>query len=605
MKRSVLLLPVLVVLVLAWWVVRDTAGVQQQQENGTEPVAYPAALWEELGRLPGLEVVQADPSMVPVGLNWQDGHEEAEIGDPAARRGGSVQLANVGPYPAHFLAFGSPTPQFFHYSLFTMVEVPLVARHPASGRPIPGVAERWAVQGRTVYFSLRKEARYSNGRPVRAADYALGLLLRFQAGYSRDWTRLEQLAEKVTVYGDHGLAVTLRQPSPSPVLALAPLLHPAEPGFYAEFGSDYAQRYADRVPPTTGAYTVGKRQRGRFIELRRVPVWWAEELPFYRYTCNVQSIGHHFLVDEAQAWELFLRERLDVIQTRNTAAWQRYLESPQALARVQKHRFDADYPMPPYGIALNACTLSDPVLRRGVMQALDMDRVVDVLFQGEGERLATFSSGYGALTPNDTPAVKYDPAEARSCFAHAGYTKPGSDGILQRSDGVRLSLRLTYVPSDKLNILAGILAESARACGLELVPDPVPWQINAKKIEKLSYQLTFWASAASEPLPHAAAFFDAGQRGHDAPFGVDDEKLAHLIESCRRARSEAELADCVRRADRRIEELAIWLPGWKENQVHLAHWPRVRFPDTEACRFAYPRPYEVMEAHLYWVEETP
>ena len=35
---------------------------------------------------------------------------------------------------------------------------------------------------------------------------------------------------------------------------------------------------------------------------------------------------------------------------------------------IERHCFRADYPMPPYGIALNAATLPNLTLRRGIMQ---------------------------------------------------------------------------------------------------------------------------------------------------------------------------------------------------------------------------------------------
>ncbi len=107
-----------------------------------------------------------------------------------------MRRCNVGPYPANFLAFGSPQPQFFHYNLFTAIEVPLVRRHPVTSNEIPGTASHWSVAGRTVRFRLN---------------------------------------------------------------AAAALLHAAEPGFYAEFGSDYRKRYAHRCRSHgSGIFTVAR-----------------------------------------------------------------------------------------------------------------------------------------------------------------------------------------------------------------------------------------------------------------------------------------------------------------------------------------------------------
>ncbi len=582
--------------------------VVQGQGDGLPPAAYPADMAVELGRLAGVEVSCGEEVEPPDGLLWQDGASEPEVGDPRARKGGRVRLSNVGPFPSDWLAFGSPTPQFFHYSLFTMVEVPLVGIHPVTRREIPGVAEAWARQGRDVWFRLNPRARYSNGRPVRAADVALGVLLRARVG-AAEWTALRERVESVRVLGERLVVVRLREGQPLLLAAarLSLLLHPAEPGFYAEAKGDFRELYRDRVPPTTGAYTLGRVERGRMIEMVRVRDWWAEQERFYRYRCNVDAIEHRFLTDEAQAWELFLRGRLDVMQTRNLTAWQRFLETAPAVeaGRVVPYRFSADYPMPPYGIALNTARLGSLPLRRGVMQALDMEKAVALLFRGEEERLTTFHAGYGSLSPGEMPCWRYEPAAARACFAAAGYVDCGADGILRRADGSRLSLRLSYSPSEKLRALVSVLVPSAAACGLELVPEALPWQMWSRQLRERRHELTFWAGMAAFPRPEPARFFASASGGEEAPFALCDAGMDAALTRYEQAADEEAQAAALAEIDRLVYEGAFWLPGWKENRVRLAAWRHVRFPDVPGCRFSTPFPYDVMEAHLYWVEESP
>ncbi len=612
MKHLLALLPLFLLAALAagWLAVGQKERIPRPAElaGPQPPAAYPADLWEPLARLPGVEVSRGEVEELPEGQRWQTGEQEPDNGDPAARKGGRVRLSNVGPFPDNMLAFGSPTPQFFHYSLFTMVEMPLVGIHPVTRREIPGLAEAWAVQGREVFYRLNPRARYSNGRPVRAADVALGLLLRARVG-AAEWEGLRRSVEGVRVLGDAVLVARLRKESERPLAAarLSSLLQPAEPGFYAEAVGDFRALYRDRVPPTTGGYTVGRVERGRLIELVRVQDWWAKNERYQRYRCNADAIEHHFLTDEAQAWEFFLRGRLDVMQTRNLVAWQCYTERAAAveLGRIIPYRFAAEYPMPPYGVALNASRLDDLNLRRGVMQALDMDRAVALLFRGEAERLARFHSGYGELSSALIPQYRYAPAAARACFAEAGYTEVGADGILRRADGTRLSLRFSYTPSEKLSALLGVLLPSAAACGLELVPEPLSWQQWSEQLRERQHELTFWAGMAASPLPEPARFFASAARGEDAPFAVQDAGLDAAISRYEQAEGDAARRAALAEVDRMVYDRALWLPGWKENLVRLAAWQHVRFPDVPGCRFSTPSPYDVMEAHLYWVEEAP
>ncbi|MDO5451249.1 MAG: ABC transporter substrate-binding protein [Akkermansia sp.] len=568
----------------------------------TAPAPYPADMAARLGRVAGMQLAASPaPAQLPE-LNWQDAADLPDTGDPAARKGGTVRLCNVGPYPANFLHFGSTAAQFFHYNLFTMLEIHPVERHPATGDSIPGTAAAWSVQGRTVYYRLNPAARYTNGRPLRAADYVLGALLRLECG-STEGAALRAAVERVESLGDTLLAVTLRQERPQAEQLAAQLLHPAEPGFYADFSpGNYRELYAQRIPPTTAAYTVGRTQRGRLVELRRVQDWWAAGLKYYRNRFNPDRIEHHFLVDEAQAWELFLRGGLDMQQTRNPEAWERYRAAAPPAIRFRE--FTARYPVPPYGIALNSRTIPHAELRRGLMQAMDMDRAVAIAFRGRAERLHTFTTRYARISPQDTPEYRYSPAGARACFAAAGFTAQGQDGILHRADGTRLSVRLAYTPSDKISAIITALVQSAAACGAEIVPEPLPWQDAARRQQEGTHEMVFWATVPAEPVPDYARYFAAGATGYDAPFRLDDPQMERLVAQFAAARTTEEQAALAAQVDRRVQELAIWLPGWQENRVLLAHHPRIRFPDCPQCRFSTPAPYDIAEAHLYWVEDA-
>ena len=567
----------------------ESADATHAVPAATAPAAYPADFAERLARAQGVVLRSVEHAELPHGLTWQNAAEEADIGDPAARKGGTLNISNAGPYPANFLHFGSTMPQFFHYSLFRMLEIPLVARHPDSGATIPGTAREWAVMGRTVFFRLNPRARFSNGRPLRATDYLLGALLRLECGCA-EGAEIRDAVEAVTASDDGVLTVTLRRGTHRPEQVAAGLMHPAEPGFYAEFGCDFRERYAQRIPPTTAAYCVARTQRGRMVELARVHDWWADGEKFYRHRFNVDRIRHHFPTDEAQAWELLMRGELDAIQTRNIDAWERYraLAPPALLFRD----LAADCPAPPYGIALNARSVQPLALRRGLLHAMDMDAAIARVFRGDAERLRTFTTGYKGILPKDTPEYRHDPAAARACFARAGFTEAGADGILRRTDGTRLSVRLAYTPNDKVSALVDTLVQSARSCGAEVLPEPLPWQDIARMMQEGRHQMVFWATAAADDAPDYARIFDRDAGGFEAPFHTDDPELHALVEEFA---ATADRAACAARIDRRIHELAVWLPGWRENRIHLAHHPRLQFPATPAGI------YDILETHLFWL----
>ncbi len=604
MKKGCIILPLLLVLLCVSWVVhrqaQDTAQSPQATPPAATPAEYPRDMWEKLANKADIHICRA-PALTQAEetrFSWQRGESAPPLGDAAARRGGVLRTNSTGPYPAHFLAFGSHNPQFFHYNLFDCINIPLVRQHPRTGDILPGLAVSWTTDGRQVHFKLHPGARYSNGQKLRAADFALGALLRAEAGADGAWQRLQAEIERVDVRGEDTLSVTLRRERPLAPLVIAALLHPAEPGFYREFGSDYTTRYAQRIPPTTGAYTVEHLQRGRLIRLKRVANWWGDAVPTFHHTCNAEALEYHFLTDEAQAWEWLKRGKLNLLQTRYVQGWVQRREEREQDTRIQFTCKKVQQPHPPYGIAINAAVVPDINLRRGIAHAMDMRQAIHRIFCGEYEQLAAFASGYPWQKEEETSPIAYNPDAARAAFAEAGYTQAGNDGILQQEDGTRLSIPLLYPPSGRNTALVSLLVQQARLCGLEIRPEAAAWQVSARALREKSHHLLMWATVAPSGMPDFARHFATDAAGHDAPFNLTSDAMQQLLQRYANSKTADELAAATRSVNQLINREFIWIPGWKENRAFTAHSPHVRFPEHEGVLGSC----DVADAHLLWIE---
>lgn len=569
---------------------------------------------------PSLEVGTADE--VPGGLAWKNGQDEPEIGDPQAVKGGVVRLWNPAPFPSTFRSFGPNSIQYFRYPMFDRVEMPLVGLHPVMRRVIPALACEWAEasDGRTVFFRIDPEAKYSNGRPVKAADFLVGAYVRCSV-FGQDpfyAAAFRGAYERIRVYDDRTLSVTMKHGRPLLPFMAARGIYPAEPGFYAEFGSDFPERYQWRVAPTTGAYRVDPAQvvRGRKVVLERVKDWWARERRFYRWTCNVDAIEHVNLPDELQAWELFRKGELDVMVVRKVPVWQDRLEIPEVFdGYVEKATFFGCFPEPPYGIYLNTAVapLDSLDVRLGLQHALHMDAVESLLSRGEGRRLASFSSGYGKWSLESLPQRDFSPEKAREYFARAGYSVAGKDGVLRNAAGDRLSIALSYSNlSPSVALMVSVLRQYAAQCGVEVLPDCDDMAACARKVYAKKHQSVFWAEPMPYPLPENFGWFHSSL-ARDAHGGlvpdnnnitsVADAVLDKALEAERDAATEEALERATHAVQRRIYELAVWVPGWRDDCARLAYWRWLSFPDTPETRFSVPDVYNPLEAHLYWIDE--
>nr|MDH4444626.1 ABC transporter substrate-binding protein [Akkermansiaceae bacterium] len=199
-----------------------------------------------------------NPSEVPSDLVWSDGMNQPEIGDPAAKKGG-VFRRFIPSFPPTLSPFGDNSNHSFRGDLYDYIDFPLVTLHPETMEIIPGIANQWATSadGRTIYFRIDPEARYSDGVPVRARDFLLSVYVHVSDNiinpYWKQYYR-ENIAQ-VAMYDDLTVSISLPEAKIfAPVFAGA--ITPAPPHFYAEYGPDYEERYQWRFPPTTGAYEV-------------------------------------------------------------------------------------------------------------------------------------------------------------------------------------------------------------------------------------------------------------------------------------------------------------------------------------------------------------
>lgn len=583
-----------------------------EQERSVERIGRRLELKDHIRQLPLEEV--------PAGLEWQTGKEEPEVGDPRAVKGGLVRLWINTPFPGTLRAFGPGSENFFNYSAIDNVWLPLVGLHPENFRPIPGLADRWAVSadGKTVFYHLDPEATYSDGRPVKAQDFLLNICLR-TSGFARDpfWTTLfRSTYDQITVYGDSVIALTL--PSPGPLLPYMACVdfHPAHPGFYHDFNSLFLERYQWKAPPNTGGYVVvpGKIRIGERITLARVKNWWAKDRKYYRYSCNADQVEHVFVNLENKAVEMFRRGELDMMNVRKPEVWENRLELPEVhRGYIDKYSLEAGYACPPYGLYLNCADklLKNSGVRRGLAHSVNMGMVIDTLFRGNMRRLGSYMEGYGDLTlPLKAP--EYSKKKAMEHFARAGYREMGEDGVLKNERGERLVVELTFADSSTLMTnVCSILRQEALKCGVDLRLDPLTYNVCSRKVFEKRYQAALWAWPLQTPFPRLYETF-ASELAYDARgnpvgntnniFAVADTELDAALDAERNATDGAALKKALHRAQKRIHELCVWIPGWREPYTYVACWRWIRWPESPT-RFCSPRIYNPLESHLYWVDE--
>lgn len=559
------------------------------------------------------------PEEVPTDLVWEDGSGHEEIGDARARKGGTFRSFMLS-FPPTLRPFGDNSNNGFRGVLYDNIDMPLVGLHPKSMEMIPGIAKEWAVSedGRTVFFRIDEEARYSDGEPVVARDFLYGSYIRISDdivnSYAKQYYR-ENIAG-VVAYGERVLSVSVPE-AQIYAPAIVGGLSPSPPHFYEDYGPDYTERYQWKFPPTTGAYEVRDEDlvKGVSVTQTRVKDWWAKDRKYYRYRFNADRIQHIVVRDESKAFELFRAGELDTFGVTRPEYWYEKSEmEPVFKGYIERYTFYNQYPALPRGLYLN---VSQPLLeeldvRIGIQHSMNWQKVIDVIFRGDYRRLDAFNQGYLLFSDPTIKARRYSITKARAAFARAGFTERGRDGILRRPDGTRLSISVTYPAIPILDRMLAIVREDARACGFELRLDSSEPTVAYRKAMQKQHEMTFTAWGITPPTPDFQQFLHStnarDERGNLKMqtnnlfvWGREDTDL--LSEKVRFARSEEELRNAAFKLQRIIHDEAIFVPAYTVDFSRIASWRWVRWPDSEETKFSPPVVYDPLESFTYWIDE--
>ena len=559
------------------------------------------------------------PAEVPSDLVWSNGMDQPEIGDPSAKKGG-VFRRSISSFPPTIRPFGENSNNSFRGDLYDTIEIPMVNFHPETMEMIPGLAKEWATSadGRTIYFRLDPEARYSDGVQIKAKDFLISVYLRVSDNivnpYSKQYYR-ENIAQ-IAIYDDLTVSVSLPE-AKIYAPAVAGSITPAPPHFYSEYGPDYTERYQWRFPPTTGAYEVLPKDiiKGVSITQTRVQTWWAKDHKYYRYRFNPDKLVHTVIRDDSKAFELFRAGELDTCLLTQPQLWYEKSEmEPVYKGYIERVTFYNRYPKIPRGLYLNVSKppLNDLNVRIGIQHTMNWQKVIDAMFRGDYQRLNSFNEGYVTFSDPSIVARPFSIPAARAAFNHAGFTQEGTDGILAKTDGTRLSVSVTYPAMPQIDRIFAILREEAKACGFELRLDGLEPTVFYKKMMQKQHEMVFSSWLIGPPLPDFHQFLHSSnavdESGNLKPqtnntFAWHRADTDILSEKVRTARTAEELKDAAWKLQKIMHDEAIFIPGYSVDFIRVGSWRWVKWPNCATTHFSPPIVFDPHEVFVFWIDD--
>jgi oligopeptide transport system substrate-binding protein len=314
----------------------------------------------------------------------------------------------------------------------------LVTENPADLSPLPGVAASWDISadGLVYTFHLRPEARWSDDRPLLAADFVASIrralapalaapnaellypVLNAEAYHKARLT--DFTAVGVSAPEPHTLRIALEYPAAHFLSLLShPVWFPVP--LHAITASGPADTRGNRwagTPATfvgNGPFVLREWRRGQVIIAEASPTYWDTK------AVALRTVFFHTFdsVDaEERAYRAGQLHITDSLPAGRVEAWR--TEHPEQL------RTDPFLDVYFYRLNTTRPFLNDVRVRRALSLALDREGLIGALLHG-GQRPATsfVPPGAGGYTP---PIVlRHDADAARALLAEAGY--PGGAGL--------------------------------------------------------------------------------------------------------------------------------------------------------------------------------
>jgi microcin C transport system substrate-binding protein len=541
------------------------------------------------------------------GLTWEDGSDLPEFADINAKKGGTLRLW-IPDFPATFRYFGPDSNDAFRpYILDNNIPYFMRAHPEAPGRFYPELANAWAVDAatKTVFIRLDPAARWSDGLPVTTDDVVFTWYFQRSPNLGDPWYNdwFTKTYSHLTVYDAHTFSLTLPELRPNIVsLAGENAVYPRH--FFKDFGPGWLDRYNWRITPTTGAYDIHEEdiKKQVSITMTRLTDWWGKDKRFLRGRFNPDRVRLTVIREPSKAIESFLRGDLDYIGLHSPSSWYQKVPNTNrevAAGYIVKATFYNIVPDPNVGLWINESKppLDNRNVRLGIQYATNFDLICRDYFRGDAERLQTVSDGYGWRVNPVIGPRPFDPVKARACFAQAGYTRQGPDGVLVNDQGRRLSFTITSdspIMQDPLTILK----QEALKAGLEFNLEILDATTATKKLELKQHEIALTGfSPFVEMFPRYWENY-AGENAYDVPYLPDGSpnparkvkpvtsnltsiaipELDRLIHAYDHADSMVQVKDLASKIEQIIHDDAGWVNGWKTPFYRLGYWRWIKWP---------------------------
>jgi microcin C transport system substrate-binding protein len=533
--------------------------------------------------------------------------------NPDAPKGGTLRRQWTGTFDSFnpFVLKGNPEiwGEFFMYDTLLTA----AADEPFSQYGLLAETVQTPEDRSWVVFTLRKEARWHDGKPVTADD----VLWSFQT-LVKDGQPLYRLyygsVAKVEKVGEHSVRFTFK-PGDNRELPLILGQLPVLPKHYWA-GKDFAAGTLE-PPLSSGPYKIGRFEAGRFVDYERVPDYWGKDLPVNRGRFNFDRVRFDYFRDDKVALEAFKAGDIDLRRESSAKNWATEYEMPERKdGRLRVELFPNDRPSGMQGFAFNTRRelFKDARVRRALGYAFDFEWSNQTLFYGQYKRTRSYFDNselaatglpggaelallepHRAKLPPEVFTQEYQPPrtdgegglranlrKASELLREAGFTV--QDKQLRRGPGGPALEFEILLDSQSFERIALPLVQNLERIGVKATVRTVDEAQFQQRTESFDFDVTLLNVAQSNsPGNEQREFWGsaaAAQQGSRNLAGIADPVVDDLIEKVIAARDRASLIAATRALDRALQWGHYLIPHYHLAGDRVAFWNKLAYPEV-------------------------